>query len=162
MSTQPPSAPSDGSAGAAGASKEQPARPKFRAHGKRQLDTAAGQQAPRSTIREYVTEDDWRARRRPEGVQEIVDRLIGKIGGGTAAPAVRLATSWVDVVGPEFARRSLPASCDAGRLVVLVADGATASKMRFVTSQILQNTAKIVGEGTVASISFRVTPKLGR
>ncbi len=87
---------------------------------------------------------------------------MDKVGGGRVAPAGLLAAQWPDVVGTEFASKTRPGSCDAGRLVVLVADGATASKMRFLTSQILQKATQIVGADTVTSISFRVTPNLGR
>lgn len=110
---------------------------------------------------EDLSEDEWRARRRPESIQEIVDRFMDKVGGGRAAPAALLAASWADVVGLDFAAKTRPGSCDAGRLVVLVADGATASKMRFLTSQILQRATQIVGADTVTSISFRVTPNVG-
>ena len=110
---------------------------------------------------EYLSEDEWRARRRPESVSEIVDRFMDRVGGGKAAPAGLLAARWDDVVGAQFAAKTRPGSCDAGRLVVLVADGATASKMRFLTSQILQKATQIVGEDTVTSISFRVTRNLG-
>jgi len=119
--------------------------------------------SPASTDRgEYLTEDEWRARRHPESVQQIVDRFMDKVGGGRAAPTAQLAAAWVEVVGAQFAARTRPGSCDSGRLVVLVADGATASKMRFLTSQILQKASHIVGEDTITSISFRVSPNLGK
>lgn len=109
---------------------------------------------------EYLSEDEWRARRRPESVQEIVDRFMDKVGGGRAAPTGVLAERWPEVVGADFAAKTRPGSCDGGRLTVLVADGATASKMRFLTSQILQKATRIVGAEAVTSISFRVTRDL--
>ena len=71
-----------------------------------------------------------------------------------------LSAAWSDVVGSEYAKRTRPGSCESGRLVVLVADGATASKMRFITTQIMQNAANVVGDGVVDRISFKVTPGL--
>ena len=130
--------------------------PRFRSGGPRDAKAKSREQR-----NEYLSEDEWRARRRPQSVQEIVDGFMDKVGGGRAAPAALLASSWEDVVGPQFATKTRPGSCEAGRLVVLVADGATASKMRFLTSQILQKATQIVGADTVTSISFRVTPTLG-
>lgn len=115
-----------------------------------------------SRIRPFLSEEDWKSRRRPESVQDIVDRVMTGVSGGSAAPAVSLGGRWEEVVGPEFAARTAPGSCESGKLVVLVRDGATASKMRFNTNQILQNAAKILGEEAVSAISFRVSPSLGR
>lgn len=112
------------------------------------------------TPRPFLTEDDLRERRRLVGVQDIVDGLMARIGGGRAGAAAALTAAWEDVAGAEFASRSRPASCDSGRLVVLVADGATASKMRFMTTKIMQKVENVVGEGVVDRISFRVTPGL--
>ena len=109
---------------------------------------------------ESLTEDDLRARRRLVGVGDIVDDLMNKIGGGRAGAGARLSAAWEEIVGPEFVSRTRPGSCDSGRLVVLVTDGATASKLRFMTTQIMQRAAKVVGEGVVDRISFRVTPGL--
>jgi len=103
-----------------------------------------------------------RARRRLVGVHDIVDGLMNKIGGGRAGPGAQLAAAWEDIVGSEYAWRTRPGSCESGRLVVLVADGATASKMRFMTTQIMRRAANLVGEGVVDRISFRVSPGLRR
>ena len=111
---------------------------------------------------EYLTEDEWRARRHPERVEDIVDRLMTKVSGGRAAPATLLRGAWSDVVGDSFAAKTRPGSCESGRLVVLVADGATASKMRFHTSLIMQKAVEVAGEGSVSSIVFRVSPDLRR
>lgn len=127
-------------------------RPRFRPNG------APRDQPGASSGAEYLSEEEYRARRQPEGVQEIVDRLMTKVSGGRGAPAALLSASWNDVVGETFVAKTWPGSCESGRLVVLVADGATASKMRFNTAQILQNAAKILGEQAVTSISFRVSP----
>ncbi len=117
--------------------------------------------APKGGSRHYLTDEEWQERRRPEGVADIVDRVMTSIGGGRAAPGAQLAASWEEIVGRALAAKTRPGSCTEGRLVILVADGATASKMRFLTAQILQNAAGVVGEGVVGSISFRVTPGLG-
>ena len=84
------------------------------------------------------------------------------VAGGRAGPAVVLGARWAEVVGADFAAKTAPGSCESGRLVILVRDGSTASKLRFNTAQILQNAAKIAGEGKVAAISFRVSPSLAQ
>lgn len=127
------------------------------------VGAAAGESEPTEIapgVRPFLTEEQRRSQRRPEPVQEIVDRLMTGVSGGRAAPAALLGAQWQEVVGADFAAKTGPGSCESGRLVVLVADGATASKMRFMTSQILQNATKIVGDGVVSAISFRVSPTM--
>jgi len=102
------------------------------------------------------------SRRHPEPVRDIVDRLMANVGRGRTAPVTRLYEAWEAVVGPEFAERTRPGSCDGGRLVVLVADGSTASKLRFVSAEIVRRAAEIVGEAEVNSVSFRVASGRGR
>jgi len=129
-------------------------RPRFRRYGE---DPSSAGNGPR----EFLNADEWRARRRLVGVQDIVDDLMAKVAGGRAGPGAALQAVWNDVVGEAFAAKTRPGSCKSGKLVVQVVDGATASKMRFMTSQILQKASGIVGEGVVTSLSFRVTPGLG-
>lgn len=141
-----------------------PGAPSFRPHSGRSpaagADTVIGTSAYQGG--EYLTEDEWRARRRPERIEGIVDRLMAKVSGGRAAPAAMLSARWSEVVGEEFAEKTRPGSCESGRLVILVIDGATASKMRFATGQIVQRAEQIAGEGRVSSVAFRVSPGLRR
>ena len=134
--------------------------PSFKAHFAAR--DAPGARARHSAYQggEYLTEDEWRARRRPEPIEDIVDRVMAKVSGGRAAPAALLSARWNEVVGEAFSGRTRPGSCESGRLVILVADGATASKLRFNTSQIMQKARQIAGEGKVSSIAFRVSPGL--
>lgn len=113
-------------------------------------------------VRPYLSAEDRAARRKLEEIGYVVDRVMTGIGRGRAAPAIALSTRWNEVVGAEFATKTAPGSCEAGRLVILAKDGSTASKLRFNTSQILQNAAEIVGKGTISSISFRVSPSLSK
>ena len=117
-------------------------------------------QAP--SPREYLSDEEWRRRREPEAADRIVERLVAKLAGGRVAPAAALGAIWEDIVGSDFATRSVPATCEKGRLTVLVRDGATASRMRFITTQILQNAAAVVGEGQVTTVAFRVKRSGGR
>jgi len=136
--------------------------PRFKAHSRTEGEAAAAPRSRDSTYQggEYLSEDEWRARRRPERIEEIVDRLMTKVSGGRGAPAALLGARWNEVVGAGFAEKTLPGSCESGRLVILVVDGATASKMRFATPQIMQKAREIAGEGKVSSIAFRVSPYL--
>ena len=60
--------------------------PRFKAHSAASAATDA--RPGHSTYQggEYLTEDEWRARRRPERIEDIVDRLMAKVSGGRAAP----------------------------------------------------------------------------
>lgn len=116
----------------------------------------------RRAHRGYLTEDERVAARRPEIVGEILGRVMGGISRGRAAPSVVLGSAWTEVVGADLAERSRPGSCQDGRLIVLVRDGATASRMRFMTGAILRGAAEMVGEGVVERVAFRVSPDVGR
>ena len=124
-------------------------------------DAAGSDTVKHGRIRPFLSEEQWKARRHPESVQDIVDRVMTGVGGGRAGPAASLGARWDEVVGIDFANKTAPGSCESGKLVVLVRDGATASKLRFNTNQILQNAAKIIGKQAVTAISFRVSPSLG-
>ena len=147
---------SDRSAAAAGRG------PAFKTHSAAATAVPAPDRSRQSTYQggEFLTEDDWHARRRPESVGGIVDRLMAKVSGGRAAPAALLSARWSEVVGDTFAQKTRPGSCESGRLVILVVDGATASKLRFNTSQIMQKAEEVVGKGKVSSITYRVSPRL--
>ncbi len=137
---------------------EQPQNPqKFR-----QASPNDGDGGPSRHVRPFLTEEETKARRRPEDIGAVLDRIMTGVAGGRGAHAVSLGARWGEVVGSDYADKTAPGPCDSGRLVILVRDGATASKLRFNTSQILQNVAKIAGEGTASSISFRVSPSLAK
>jgi len=136
--------------------------PRFKAHSGTSGASAGTARSGDSTYQggDYLTEDEWRARRRPVRIEEIVDRLMAKVSGGRGAPAALLGARWNEVVGDSFTDKTRPGSCESGRLVILVVDGATASKMRFATPQIMQKAREIAGDGKVSSIAFRVSPHL--
>lgn len=113
-------------------------------------------------IKPFLTEEQIAARRNPESIGDVVDRIMTGVAGGRAGPAVVLGAMWEAVVGAEFAAKTAPGACESGRLVILVPDGATASKLRFQTSEILARAAEIAGEGSVTSILFRVSPSVGK
>jgi hypothetical protein len=148
--------PREGAAGTRGAG------PRFKAHSSysRPSDGTVATGSSAYQGGEYLTEEDWHARRRPEPIEDIVGRVMARVSGGRAAPAALLSARWGEVVGETFADKTRPGSCESGRLVILVVDGATASKMRFATSQIMQKAVEVAGAGSVSSISFRVSPGL--
>ena len=115
-----------------------------------------------SNVRPYLSDKERAARRKPRPIGDVVDRIMTSVAGGRAAPAVVLGSRWAEVVGADFASRTAPGKCQSGRLTILVKDGSTASKLRFQTAQILQNAARIAGEGVVTAVSFKVSPSMGQ
>lgn len=94
----------------------------------------------------------------PVVVGDLVDSVLGRISMGGAAAVLRLRANWRDVVGVRAADKSAPLALDDGALLVEVADGATASLLRFETTRIAQKATDVCAEPVLA-VRFRVRRK---
>ena len=91
----------------------------------------------------------------PVPVGDLVDSVLGRISTGGPAAVLRLRANWRDVVGAATADRSAPLALEDGSLLVEVADGATASLLRFETARIVRKAADVCAE-PVSAVRFRV------
>lgn len=91
---------------------------------------------------------------------DLVDGVLSGIGsapgGGGAGSVLRLRAAWRDVVGPKLADRCAPVELAAAKLVIEVADGATASLLRYETGHIARRASDVLGSVAVDAVALRV------
>lgn len=85
-------------------------------------------------------------------LQEVLERVTE----GRLAVLEVLKQRWVEVVGSEDADRSRPVRLDGGVLLIEVADGATASKLRLRQTKIKNALEQLSGRDEIAQLKFRV------
>lgn len=105
-----------------------------------------------------IQRDVWGrpVRREPEAVGSFLDALLAKVTTPGGSVMVRLAGEWDQLAGREWAGRSTPVKLAQGTLTVEVADGATASLLRFQVAALQQNLNRRFGPDTVQGVSLRV------
>jgi hypothetical protein len=82
--------------------------------------------------------------------------LLAKVTTAGGGVMMRLAGEWEQVAGLPWAGTSRPVAFRNGVLVVGVADGATASLLRFQQAALQQRLNQHFGEGTVMEVRLRV------
>lgn len=85
-----------------------------------------------------------------------LERLLRDMGMPRVFDVARLADEWVEASGEPFASLSRPASYRAGELVLVVADGAAASLLKFQISDLVRRLGERYGPGTVTAVRLRV------
>ena len=91
-----------------------------------------------------------------EPVGDVLDQVLGRFAGPGPGTRVMLFDQWQAIAGPKWAE-TRPISVDPrGVLVVEVASGATASRLRFEEAGLLGRIKAAVGEDVVNGIRFRV------
>ena len=94
-----------------------------------------------------------------DGLEAILRRL------GLPAPGAldRLLNDWAELAGGAWAERATPVGLRGGELLVEVADGATASLLKYQVSDLLERLERGLGAGLVTAVRLRVqSPKKGR
>lgn len=87
-----------------------------------------------------------------EGLEEILRRL------GIPSPGAleRLVADWPELAGEPWAGRTAPAGWQRGELVLEVADGATASLLRYQVPALLERLESALGARLVEGVRLRV------
>jgi len=87
-----------------------------------------------------------------EGLEEILRRL------GLPSPGAleRLVTDWPGVAGEPWAGRTTPVGWQSGELVLEVADGATASLLRYQVPALVERLESALGARLVEAVRLRV------
>ena len=101
----------------------------------------------------WTGEDPDRGLERLDSTRETV---LERVTEGRLAVLEVVTQAWPNVVGPEDANSSHPARLDKGVLLIEVADGATASRLRLRQTDVKQALQRLLGPGEVAQIKFRV------
>jgi hypothetical protein len=87
-----------------------------------------------------------------DGLEAVLRRL------GLPAPGAldRLIDEWAPLAGGAWAERATPVGFGRGELVVEVADGATASLLRYQVGDLLDRLEKGLGARLVETVRLRV------
>jgi hypothetical protein len=91
---------------------------------------------------------------------ERVSRLIGRLpSGGSAIDAEGLArAAWPAAVGKKIASRTRPGRMVRTRLIVEVEDKIWQRQLFALSTQIVSNLARQLGQGIVEQVEFRIVP----
>lgn len=94
-----------------------------------------------------------------DGLEAVLRRL------GLPSPGAldRLLNDWAELAGGPWAERAIPVGLRDGELLVEVADGATASLLKYQVSDLLDRLERGLGGRLVTAVRLRVeSPKKGR
>jgi len=92
----------------------------------------------------------------PSQLGELLEGLLAGMGVARPIDAAELVGRWDALAGDPFAGRSRPVHLHDGELVVEVADGATATLLRYHEPDLVARLAAELGQGLVSSIRTRV------
>ncbi|MEX6722930.1 DUF721 domain-containing protein [Parapedomonas caeni] len=115
---------------------------------------------------------DSTARKRPSGERRGGVRALAEVAPKIAGPAFRrfgfaqaaIVSRWAEIVGPEFARFSLPLklgfppSKRVGGTLTIQVDGPFALQMTYVQPQIIERVNRFFGYAAVERIALRQGP----
>lgn len=91
-----------------------------------------------------------------ERLGEGLDVILRRIGLPEIPDLGRLADNWESLAGEPFGTRSRPVGLSGGTLVLEVADGASATLLRYQTGALLQRLETRFGAPIATDIRFRV------
>jgi hypothetical protein len=91
-----------------------------------------------------------------ELLDETLEAVLERVTEGRLAVVEVVKQGWAEVVGPADADSSQPVRLDKGVLLVEVANGATASKLRLRQTKIKDALEQLLGPGEIAQMKFRV------
>ncbi|MHB8661266.1 MAG: DUF721 domain-containing protein [Acidimicrobiales bacterium] len=103
----------------------------------------------------------WSALPDPEGppprrIGDGLDRVLGRLGGGTSRTTGAVLRGWAEAVGPGIAAHAQPLTLRGTTLVVVVDGPAYATQLRLLLPQLLARLAELAGPGAVDAVEVRV------
>lgn len=98
----------------------------------------------------------------PQGIGDVVRSLLGEGGMRRGVSLGRLAASWEQVVGPELARETVPASLDEGGLLVSASSSGWGTQVRFLAEHIRRRANELLGGNEVRRVSVVVSAGGGK
>ena len=94
-----------------------------------------------------------------EHMGHLIDGVIADLGGRESLGTTALLwAEWADVAGRDWALTT-PIRLDNGRLVVAVPDGITATRLRYVTGELIARIDARIGPDVVSSIRVQIRPE---
>ena len=92
----------------------------------------------------------------PTPLGDLLGNLLRGLGVANPENAVALLERWQQLVPPPWAERAVPVSLRNGVLEVAVADGATASLLRYQATQLVEHVTASLGAGLVSAVAITV------
>jgi hypothetical protein len=120
--------------------------------------------APPSDEDWTVEEEDTDGVRRispPTPVGETLGAFVRRRGWDERLRGATAWSRWEDIVGPDLADRCEPVRVAGGTLLVRAENQVWATQLRYLTSQLVSNAERVLGEGTVKEVRIVVGPLQG-
>jgi hypothetical protein len=120
--------------------------------------------APPSDDEWTVEEEDTDGVRRispPTPVGETLGAFVRRRGWDERLRGATAWSRWEDIVGPDLASRCEPVRVAGGTLLVRAENQVWATQLRYLTTQLLDNAERVLGEGTVKDVRIVVGPLEG-
>lgn len=89
-------------------------------------------------------------------VGDDLEAVLRRLGLPAPGAVERLVNDWAQVAGEPWAERAVPVGLHRGELVLEVADGATASLLKYQVSGLLERLERALGARLVESVRLRV------
>ncbi|MDH3729665.1 MAG: DUF721 domain-containing protein [Acidimicrobiia bacterium] len=92
----------------------------------------------------------------PTPLGDLLGNLLSGLGVANPENAIALLERWDELAPAPWADRATPVAVRDGVLEVGVADGATASLLRYQEAQLIEHLTETLGSGLVASVKITV------
>ena len=97
-----------------------------------------------------------------ERIGDGLEAVLRRLGLPAVDVLQRLVSDWAELTGEPWASRARPAGLQRGELVVEVADGTSASLLRYQTEELLRRLEEGLGARLVDTVRIRLAgPKKG-
>jgi predicted nucleic acid-binding Zn ribbon protein len=90
-----------------------------------------------------------RRKRRIQGIDAVVQRLVGRLDLKTVMLELRARQAWADVVGHSVAQRSVAERLAEKTLYVVVESPAWMNELRYIQDDIISKLSAQIGSGVV-------------
>ena len=90
--------------------------------------------------------------RDPQGIQNVLRRVLGDLGWNAGMSAGRVLEEWDEIVGERIATHCRPVSFEDGVLVVSASSSAWASQLRMLTPQVITTIEEHVGSHVISEL----------
>lgn len=92
----------------------------------------------------------------PTALSGELARLARRPGWAERLGAARVEAAWLDIVGEELAAQCEPVRLAGKVLTIRAASPVWATQLRYLTAQLLQRSADVMGPGSVTSVTIVV------
>jgi predicted nucleic acid-binding Zn ribbon protein len=97
----------------------------------------------------------------PTPVGETLGAFVRRRGWDERLRGATAWSRWEDIVGPDLVTRCEPVRVAGGTLLVRAENQVWATQLRYLTTQLVDNAERVLGEGTVKEVRIVVGPLEG-